>query len=128
MDIPWRTDLRGPQPQLIKKRKKEEELVYCKDGNEKKRTATGKGLLHLRESLSVSNDCRAGQRLQNPHHIPLPAQLGESSVERRGSLDLRIECRSGTAAGPSQTGNQRVTFRYSGVCGKSLQNKLFNVA
>ena len=69
----------------------------------KKRSAIDKGLLYLREALSVSDDCHAGQRLQNPHHVPLPAQLGESSVQRRGSLDLRTECRSGTAVRPSQT-------------------------
>ena len=35
LDVPWRTDLRGSQPQLIKK--KEEEPMYCKDGDEKEK-------------------------------------------------------------------------------------------
>lgn len=46
----------------------------------KKGTIIGKDPLSFEKPFSVhfvSDDRRAGQRLQPPHHIPLPAQAGK---------------------------------------------------
>lgn len=82
--------LEGLRLNKLKKEKSKKSQYIAKMEMRKKRTAFGKGLLYLRDSLSVSDYCCAGQKLPNPHHVPLLAQLGESSVQRRGSLDLRI--------------------------------------